>query len=156
MGEAMHLQLWLDLEDSDPEKSLHRIFCHYKSQQTLDDVKVSLEAQHWWLTLVIIATQEAEIRRVIAQSQPQSNSSWDLMLKNQSQGQVECLKWQKFLPSNPEALSSKSSATKKHWIESEYYFGELDILTILTFSPTNTIYLSLYSRQQITSIISWF
>jgi hypothetical protein len=27
-------------------------------------------ARHWWLTLVILATQEAEIRRIEVQSQP--------------------------------------------------------------------------------------
>jgi hypothetical protein len=32
-------------------------------------------AGHWWLMLVILATQEAEIRRIVIQSQGQANSS---------------------------------------------------------------------------------
>jgi hypothetical protein len=35
----------------------------------------------WWLTPVILATQEADIRRTTVQSQPQANSSWDPVLK---------------------------------------------------------------------------
>jgi hypothetical protein len=34
-------------------------------------------AGHQWLTPVILATQEAEIRRIVVQSQPQENSSQD-------------------------------------------------------------------------------
>jgi hypothetical protein len=32
--------------------------------------KKGLLARHWWLTPVILATQEAEIRRTVVQSQP--------------------------------------------------------------------------------------
>jgi hypothetical protein len=32
-------------------------------------------SRSWWLTLVILATQEAEIRRTEVWSQPQANSS---------------------------------------------------------------------------------
>jgi hypothetical protein len=38
-----------------------------------------------WLTSVILATQEAEIRRIVVQSQLKQNSSWDLILKKPSQ-----------------------------------------------------------------------
>jgi hypothetical protein len=34
-----------------------------------------------WLTPVIPATQEAEIRTISAQSQPQADSSWNTILK---------------------------------------------------------------------------
>jgi hypothetical protein len=33
-------------------------------------MKKGVEVMHWWLTLVILAAQEAEIRRNMVQSQP--------------------------------------------------------------------------------------
>jgi hypothetical protein len=33
-------------------------------------IKKPLQAGHWWLTPVILATQEAEIRNITVQSQP--------------------------------------------------------------------------------------
>jgi hypothetical protein len=33
-------------------------------------LKISFLTRHWWLTPVILATQEAEIRRLEVQSQP--------------------------------------------------------------------------------------
>jgi hypothetical protein len=39
-----------------------------------------MKAGHWWLMLVILATQEAEIR-ILAQSKPGPNSSPDPILK---------------------------------------------------------------------------
>jgi hypothetical protein len=35
------------------------------------------EAGHWWLTPVILATQEAEIRRIVVRSQFRANSLQD-------------------------------------------------------------------------------
>jgi hypothetical protein len=40
----------------------------------------------------ILATQEAEIRRIPVQSQPRHNSSWDPMLKKYKKVLVEWLK----------------------------------------------------------------
>jgi hypothetical protein len=39
-------------------------------------------AGYWWLTPIILATQEAEIRRIVVQSQPKANSSGDPTSKN--------------------------------------------------------------------------
>jgi hypothetical protein len=36
----------------------------------IDYLKIILRARHWWVTPVIPATQEAEIRRIAVQSQP--------------------------------------------------------------------------------------
>jgi hypothetical protein len=38
-------------------------------------IKKERGARIWWLTPVILATQEVEIRRITVQSQPQANSS---------------------------------------------------------------------------------
>jgi hypothetical protein len=44
-------------------------------------IKKYIVARHQWHTPVILATQEAEIRRIAVQSQPWSNSSQDPILK---------------------------------------------------------------------------
>jgi hypothetical protein len=72
--------------------------------------KNGLEAGHRWLTPVILATLEAEVRRILVWSQTQANSSEDPMWKitNTKKGLVvECL------PSKPESLSSNSNPTEK-------------------------------------------
>jgi hypothetical protein len=43
-----------------------------------------VEPDNWWLTPIIIATQEAEIRRIVVQSPAQANSE-TLSWKNSSQ-----------------------------------------------------------------------
>jgi hypothetical protein len=55
--------------------------------------KMHLITRHRWLTPAILATQEAEIRRLMVQSKHQANSSCDLISKNPSQkkGLVEWL-----------------------------------------------------------------
>jgi hypothetical protein len=39
-------------------------------QEALTDAKMSLEARLWWLMPIILPTQQAEIRRIMVQSQP--------------------------------------------------------------------------------------
>jgi hypothetical protein len=46
-----------------------------KIPETRDFIKNSNIAGHQWLTHVILATQEAEIRRIMVQSQPGQISS---------------------------------------------------------------------------------
>jgi predicted secreted acid phosphatase len=43
--------------------------------------RIHPEARCWWLTPVILATQDAEIRRIQVQSQPMANMSEDPILK---------------------------------------------------------------------------
>jgi hypothetical protein len=42
-----------------------------------EDLKAPHSHQHWWLTPIILATQEAEIRRIAVQSQPWANGARD-------------------------------------------------------------------------------
>jgi hypothetical protein len=37
--------------------------------------KITKASRNWWLTPIILATQEAEIKRIAVQSQPWANSS---------------------------------------------------------------------------------
>jgi hypothetical protein len=69
----------------------------------------------WWLTPVILASREAEIRRIEVQSQHQVNSSQDPILKkpntkNRAGGVAQVVV---YLPSKCEALSSNPSIRKK-------------------------------------------
>jgi hypothetical protein len=45
-------------------------------------LKTTLRARYWWLTPVILATQEAEIRRIMVQSQPRQIVQERPYLKN--------------------------------------------------------------------------
>jgi hypothetical protein len=62
-------------------------------------------ARHWWLTPVILATKEAQIRRIIIRSQPRQIVRGALSRKYPSQKRVEWLKVQ--------ALSSNFSTAKQ-------------------------------------------
>jgi hypothetical protein len=51
------------------------------------------EAKPWWFMAVILATQEAEIRRIIGQNQPGQTVHETLSQKNRSQkGKMELFK----------------------------------------------------------------
>jgi hypothetical protein len=69
--------------------------------------RLSKEAGHWWFMSVILATQEAEIRRIVVQTQPVQIVCETLSQKkkNHKKGLVE---WLKVL-----ALSSNFITTKK-------------------------------------------
>jgi hypothetical protein len=69
-------------------------------------LKEGVEARHWQLTPVILATQEAEIRRITVQSQPQANSPRDPFSKKPITKEV-LAEWLKVY-----ALNSNPSATK--------------------------------------------
>jgi hypothetical protein len=106
---------------------------HTSSHQNLKDVRnysivswvlwsesgpaniLTLPAEHWWLTPVILATPEAEIRRISGQSQAGANTWQDSTSKKPITKRiggvaqvVECL------PSEHEALSSNRCTTKKN------------------------------------------
>jgi hypothetical protein len=70
------------------------------------DEKV-VKHRHWWFTAVILATQEAEIRKITFRSQPWANSSQDPILKKPIT-KKELVEWLKV-----KVLSSNPSITKK-------------------------------------------
>jgi hypothetical protein len=45
-------------------------------------------ARHQWLTPTILATQEAEIRRILVESQPWASNSRDPILKKKRAGRM--------------------------------------------------------------------
>jgi hypothetical protein len=67
-----------------------------------------METEHQWLMPVILATQEAEIRRTAVGSQPRQIVHETLSRKNPSQKKRRLVEWLKVL-----ALSSSSSTEKK-------------------------------------------
>jgi hypothetical protein len=67
------------------------------------------EAGCWWLTPAILATREAEIRKIMVQSQPRQIVHKTLSQKNRTQkGLAEWLKV-KALSSNPRTSKKKRS-----------------------------------------------
>jgi hypothetical protein len=65
-------------------------------------------ARCWWLTPVILATQEAEIWRITVRSQPRQIVHLDLISKKKPSQKMGVVEWFKVL-----ALSSNPSTTKK-------------------------------------------
>jgi hypothetical protein len=70
----------------------------------LSEIKKESRAGSWWLTPVIPATQEAEIRRIEVQSQPWANSSRDPMWRKPiaNKGLTDCLRLVEHLASKHE------------------------------------------------------
>jgi hypothetical protein len=44
--------------------------CGNRIRKTRKRARNDLLGEHWWLTSIILATQEAEVRRILVQSQP--------------------------------------------------------------------------------------
>jgi hypothetical protein len=74
-------------------------------------------ARQWWLTAMIIATQEAENRRITVRNQPQAKSSMRPYLKKPFT-KIGLVEWPKVkaLSSNP-----NTTHTKKHHIVQHKY-----------------------------------
>jgi hypothetical protein len=88
--------------------SLKNIFLTKKKKKRKKKKK---KAGHQWFTLVILATQESEIRRIAVQSQPNSRElTWKKIHHNK--GLVEWLKV-KVLSSNPSIAKKKKERKKK-------------------------------------------
>jgi hypothetical protein len=51
-------------------RPLSKKICSFSPYEELELKIRNTSARHWWLTPVILATQEAEIRRIAAGSQP--------------------------------------------------------------------------------------
>jgi hypothetical protein len=58
-------------------------------------LKITFSAQRWWLTPVILATQEAEIRRTVVQSQPRQIVCKILSQKKKTHNKKGLVEWLK-------------------------------------------------------------
>jgi hypothetical protein len=60
-----------------PEQQESRVKTRIFNEQKLHsgNQETAVRAGCWWLTPVVLATQEAEIRRITVESQPQASSS---------------------------------------------------------------------------------
>jgi hypothetical protein len=77
---------------------------------------------HQWLTLIILAIQEEEIRRITAQGQPRQIVCKTLSPKYSTQKRTgRVTQVVEHLPSKSEVLSSNSSATKQKKKIHPYY-----------------------------------
>jgi hypothetical protein len=71
-------------------------------------LNIPYSARNWWLTPVILATQEAEISRIAVRGQPRANSSQDPTWKKPIT-KIRLVEWLKV-----KVLSSNLSTTKKN------------------------------------------
>jgi hypothetical protein len=62
-----------------PHCKMERLVCF--PHKVVGGINSTNTARCWWLMPIILASQEAEIRRIEAQSQPWANSSWDPISK---------------------------------------------------------------------------
>jgi hypothetical protein len=81
-----------------------------------------ISGRHQWFTLIILATQEAEIRRIVVQSQPRQIAQETLSQKYLSLKKKRLVEWLKV-----KTLSSSPSTEKKNLV-STHLFEPLSIL----------------------------
>jgi hypothetical protein len=97
---------------------------HHAEQDKSCSRKINI-AGHLWLTSVILATQETEIRRMAVQSQPQANSWRDPISKNPIT-KIGLAEWLKV-----KVLSSNPSTTKKRQIS--HVFNNMNYILIMYY-----------------------
>jgi hypothetical protein len=71
------------------------------------NIRICMTAEHWWLTPIILATKEAEIRRITVRSQPEQ-IVWETLSWKKPFTKIKLVEWLKV-----KALSSCPSTTKK-------------------------------------------
>jgi hypothetical protein len=89
----------------------HNLSIHLFNPCIPSSLEEKMLSQHWWLIPVILATQNAEIRRIMVQSQPGQVVPGDLISK-ESITKIGLVKWLKVCV-GPEFQPQYRKTTKK-------------------------------------------